>query len=88
MRNVETPLWVRERCAGVRGWNGRPTVRGAELPAGQGAQEANAGGRKAAGTRRPQDRNLLRRVDDQLAGYRAWCSEPVRVLTWAGGLLK
>jgi len=27
-------------------------------------------------------------VDDQLAGYRAWCSEPGRVLTWAGGLLK
>ena len=62
MRNVETPLWVRARCAGMRNWGGRPTVRGAELPAGQGAQEANAGGGNVAGNRRQQDRELLPKV--------------------------
>jgi hypothetical protein len=38
---------------------GRPRAIGAELPAGQGAQEANAGSRKATGNRRPRDQVLL-----------------------------
>jgi hypothetical protein len=48
------PARVRRGCAGMRAGGGRPTVRGAELRlAGQGAQEANAGGGNAAGNRRP-----------------------------------
>jgi hypothetical protein len=55
------PARVRLRCAGMRVWGGRPTVMGAESRlAGQGAQEANAGGRKAAGNRRPHDRDSSR----------------------------
>jgi hypothetical protein len=42
-----------------RPWGGRPTVMGAEIPAGQGVQEAKAGSRKAAGNHAPQDRDLL-----------------------------
>ena len=38
---------------------GRPRVIGAEFPAGQGAQEANAGGRKTTGNQRPYDQVLL-----------------------------
>jgi hypothetical protein len=46
------PARVRRRCAGMHVWGGRPTAMGAEFRlAGQGAQEANAGGRKAAGNR-------------------------------------
>jgi hypothetical protein len=46
------PARVRSMCAGMRIWGGRPTVRGAESRlAGQGAQEANAGGGNAAGNR-------------------------------------
>jgi len=42
---------------------GRPTVRKAQFPSGRRmTQEANAGGRKAAGNRGPLDR-LLRRMD-------------------------
>jgi hypothetical protein len=55
------PARVRRGCAGMRAGGGRPTVRGAEFRlAGQGAQEANAGGRKAAGKRRPQYRDSSR----------------------------
>ncbi len=50
------PARVRGRCAGMRACGGRPTVRGAESRlAGQGVQEANAGGGNAAGNRGPQD---------------------------------
>jgi hypothetical protein len=42
-----------------RAWGGRPTVMGAEIPAGQGVQEAKAGSRKATGNHAPQDRDLL-----------------------------
>jgi hypothetical protein len=46
------PARVRRGCAGLRAGDGRPTVRGAESRlAGQGAQEANAGGGNAAGNR-------------------------------------
>jgi hypothetical protein len=48
------PARVRSTCAGMRGVRGRPTVMGAESRlAGQGVQEANAGGRKVAGNRGP-----------------------------------
>jgi hypothetical protein len=66
------PARVRRRCAGMRAGGGRPTVRGAEFRlVGQGAQEANAGSRKAAGNRRPQDRELLpdgRRITGRIPG--------------------
>jgi hypothetical protein len=66
------PARVRVRCAGMRGWGGRPTAMGAESRlAGQGAQEANAGGGNAAGNRRPQHRDLLpdgRRITGRIPG--------------------
>jgi hypothetical protein len=48
VRNVETPSWS---AGGERAGGGRPIVRGAEDQAGKDGREANAGGRKAAGTR-------------------------------------
>jgi hypothetical protein len=57
------PARVRRRCAGMRAWGGRPTVMGAESRlAGQGAQEANAGGGNAAGNRGSHGRELLPEV--------------------------
>ena len=56
----------------MRMWGGRPTVMGAESRlAGQGAQEANAGGGNAAGNRKPQHRELLpegRRITGRIPG--------------------
>ena len=47
-------------CRSARAvWGGRPTVMGAEVPAGQGVQEAKADSRKATGNHAPQDRDLL-----------------------------
>jgi hypothetical protein len=66
------PARVRSTCAGMRGVWGRPTVRGAEFRlVGKGAQEANAGGGNAAGTRGPQHRGLLpdgRRITGRIPG--------------------
>lgn len=66
------PARVRHGCAGMRAGGGRPTAMGAELRlAGQGAQEANAGGGNAAGNRRPQHRGLLpdgRRITGRIPG--------------------
>ena len=68
---------------GVRAFRpGRPTVRGAELPGGNRmVQEANAGGRKAAGTRDAvvvsSDGRPENRPDTGLV------AGPERVLTWS-----
>src|SRR2546425_9303550 len=66
------PARVRGTRAGKRGAGGRPTVMGAESRlAGQGAQEAKAGGGNAAGNRGPQHRELLsdgRRITGWIPG--------------------
>jgi hypothetical protein len=61
VRNVETLLWVRIPGAGMRRRCGRPTVRGAELPWRDRVPiKRMPGGRKAAGKRGLQGRDLPR----------------------------
>jgi hypothetical protein len=81
------PARVRVGCAGMRTWGGRPTVMGAESRlVGQGAQEANAGGRKTAGNRGPQDQELLLdglRITGRIPGLRPGPERGADVGRWA-----
>lgn len=73
--NVETPL-----RSGP--WPGRPTVRKAQLPSGNRmAQEANAGSRKATGTRGMMTTSPL--VAPHNRPDTGMLPGPERVLTWA-----
>jgi hypothetical protein len=74
VRNVVTPF-------GVRAWPGQPTVRKVQFPGGCGmVQEANAGGRKATGSRDNRAAPSSGRLDNWPdTGFVAW---PERELTW------
>jgi len=77
VRNVTTPLGSESSDA-----LGKPTVRKARLPSGRRmAQEANAGGRKAAGNR--DTIGQLLRWLSRITGRIRALPGPERVLTWA-----